>query len=527
MKAMLLKRRSLRPRRGAPIRRPAADPQRLAISAVLGHAAGEQAPRGERRVDDGPGLGPGTALTPDQRAFLEPRLGADLGAVRLHADGTAAATASALGARAFAVGHDIGFAPGRYRPETAGGRFLLAHELAHVLQQRQGVGEPSQAHERQADQAAARVARGESAALASAAGGRGTGAAPVVQRYAEVSGEPYDRLSDDGRMAVKDHGRDAWAESANIARSNQVLDALNSKAKIEELSGADVTVAPPGQTTTRVLKKFRMADRAGGEVELRDDCGTANQQMLGAEAAGYKSFVAVTQRGTTREYTAASTYRKDDLRPGGNLSTTESMSGEIYVRIFAREFNRTLTRVQALTEWDKLAAAEQTRLSRKYGINDFAVPQVGQGVTIGSERDMPGASSTGYNFHFGFNLMASGHDYITLEDYAKSGVRYYFDMYGPASKKQAWSQAESNVDAIDARFTVMVVQHPESLKGSVNTAGTLFEDDPAVITSRKALDKGDQVMILRKGHSWMKVKALTGRHAGDSGWIMNKYFSDT
>lgn len=58
--------------------------------------------------------------------------------VRLHADPTAAASATALGARAYTAGRDIYFGQGWYAPETREGRRLLAHELTHVVQQREG-----------------------------------------------------------------------------------------------------------------------------------------------------------------------------------------------------------------------------------------------------------------------------------------------------------------------------------------------------------------------------------------------------
>lgn len=57
--------------------------------------------------------------------------------MRVHADAPAAESARALNARAYTVGRDIVFAPGTYQPETAAGRWLLAHELTHVAQQAQ------------------------------------------------------------------------------------------------------------------------------------------------------------------------------------------------------------------------------------------------------------------------------------------------------------------------------------------------------------------------------------------------------
>jgi hypothetical protein len=59
----------------------------------------------------------------------------DLSGVRVHTGARADASARALGARAYAVGRDIVFADGQFAPETAYGRTLLAHELAHVAQQ--------------------------------------------------------------------------------------------------------------------------------------------------------------------------------------------------------------------------------------------------------------------------------------------------------------------------------------------------------------------------------------------------------
>lgn len=80
--------------------------------------------------------GEGIPLPPTERAFFEPRFGTGLGHVRLHADPDSARLSAGLAARAFTVGPDVFFGTGEYRPGTASGRHLLAHELTHVLQQR-------------------------------------------------------------------------------------------------------------------------------------------------------------------------------------------------------------------------------------------------------------------------------------------------------------------------------------------------------------------------------------------------------
>ena len=87
----------------------------------------------------------GRLLDPATRTFMESRFGHDFSRVRLHADEAAAAAASNLHARAFAVGRDIFFGAGEHAPERIDGRRLLAHELTHVLQQTGRLGRPAPA----------------------------------------------------------------------------------------------------------------------------------------------------------------------------------------------------------------------------------------------------------------------------------------------------------------------------------------------------------------------------------------------
>jgi Domain of unknown function (DUF4157) len=85
---------------------------------------------------------PGQPLDAAARAFMEPRFGQDFGRVRVHTDAKAANSARAVNAIAYTVGRDIVFGTARYVPHTTQGRGLLAHELAHVIQQTGVVGPP-------------------------------------------------------------------------------------------------------------------------------------------------------------------------------------------------------------------------------------------------------------------------------------------------------------------------------------------------------------------------------------------------
>ncbi len=123
--------------------------------------------------------GGGAPLPDDLRARFETSLGTDLSAVRVHTGAESAAANAAVGARAFALGDDIHFDDGQYRPDDAFGLHLLAHEVAHTVQQRDGaplrqhklrVSEPGDAAEREADRAADAMVAGRSAVVSGAAG---------------------------------------------------------------------------------------------------------------------------------------------------------------------------------------------------------------------------------------------------------------------------------------------------------------------------------------------------------------------
>lgn len=105
------------------------------------------------------GLGPGQMLGSRSRTTFERAYGASFSDVRIHTDGAAAGVASRASAHAFTYGADIGFARGQYRPGSLTGDVLLAHELAHVEQQRDArAADPSAVDanlERDADRAAA------------------------------------------------------------------------------------------------------------------------------------------------------------------------------------------------------------------------------------------------------------------------------------------------------------------------------------------------------------------------------------
>ena len=136
---------------------------------------------------------PGQPLAAGRRAPLEAGFGVDFSRVRIHTDARAAASARAVDARAFTVGHHVVLGSGESL-DADGGR-LLAHELAHVVQQsgspglqRRGIGSASDPAEAEADAAAEAIVAGKAAHIASRS------ALPRIQRTPRR--HPRDRCDD-------------------------------------------------------------------------------------------------------------------------------------------------------------------------------------------------------------------------------------------------------------------------------------------------------------------------------------------
>jgi hypothetical protein len=131
-------------------------------------------------VHDVVGKGGGTPLDGATRASMEERLGADFSDVKVHSDARASASAEAVGANAYTVGNEIVFRSGHFAPATPTGQRTIAHELTHVVQQRSGpvdgtdapggirLSDPSDKFEQAADATAEHVMAAQAASDTSA-----------------------------------------------------------------------------------------------------------------------------------------------------------------------------------------------------------------------------------------------------------------------------------------------------------------------------------------------------------------------
>jgi hypothetical protein len=180
----------------------------------------------------------GQPLDSRTQDFMGSRFNQDFGGVRVHDDSQAQRAAKALNAEAFTTGRDIYFNQGAYNPASSSGQKLIAHELAHVVQQGQGlsdaaprgfsVSHPSDPLERQADAASEAVMRGEmfpsltssaSPVLHRLASGGGAAPAPSVAPTPTAATTTPNRAADGatgGAAAASDF-------SVNVAGTNIVL----------------------------------------------------------------------------------------------------------------------------------------------------------------------------------------------------------------------------------------------------------------------------------------------------------------
>ncbi len=130
----------------------------------------------------------GRPIEPDVREDMEARLGHDFSDVRIHDDAAAADSAKAVNAHAYTVGSNVVFQRNVYDPSSTAGKTTLAHELTHVIQQRNGpvegtsapggikVSDPSDRFEREASANADRAMAGPAPVQTLSA------SAPAVQR---------------------------------------------------------------------------------------------------------------------------------------------------------------------------------------------------------------------------------------------------------------------------------------------------------------------------------------------------------
>jgi hypothetical protein len=427
-----------------------------------------------------------------------------LSAVRIHTGEHADRSAESMNAAAYAVGNNIVFAKGEYSPQTSGGRRLIAHELAHLGQQSLG-------------STAGTIQRFTRFGKKKQQAGHSLG-------WQHPAGDPL-RVSDDGFLASEDNGwgeglsTRAWSTPAKVAESNRILTGQASRVQLQLKGGGQgISGKAPETKQDMALEEVEPISSAGGPLTLAQDCGGACRQVMGTNPG--KKDVAVVGGGTTKpsgtiggvvggiggllaggaagaalgsllgstgaivggilggiggliggaiggsaiekKLRGEKTVPKQRLTPrtyhGGDPTTPEEWSEELY----KKEFGAGLSREEAYRAYANLSDSDRDNFDRKYQINKYAVPKVGQGITISTEKDMPGyAESSGFtwNFHYAAPVLTSGHDYITVENAAGwAPTGWILFMYGPESKGQSFYEYQGDTNTHGTKHSAYVVE---------------------------------------------------------------------
>ena len=266
--------------------------QRRANSA--GALAGQPAPDAVHQVL----AQPGRPLDRESRAYFEPRLGIDLGGVRVHDDSDAVQSSRMVGARAYTVGNHIAFAD-RVDPQSQGGMRLLAHELAHVVQQSNGG--PKAVSRDDAPAAPAPTGgsapSGASAALTSA-----------VDRIAQYRSKATSKLANSG-LAPED--------AAKISRNLATCEASEQQLRGVAQAGNDTQSA-------NVLAAFTMAGMRQVFPNLTrvqpKPAAVATTETPDAGGAGVMTYNGIFSTPIEREAERVA----NELVPSGSFSRTET-----------------------------------------------------------------------------------------------------------------------------------------------------------------------------------------------------------
>lgn len=244
----------------------------------------------------------GQPLDLPTRVLFESRFGHDFGRVRVHSDESAAAAASTVNAEAYTVGPHIVFGAGRYAPGTQAGRLLLAHELAHTIQQGEGphpvpsrVGDASDHGEREAEALAIQALHEGSAAGARRSWSSGPPRSPaalsgLARQQTRWPAWHQDALREIARVAGKSDGTTAdadfpllepWLCTLTPGMAGSLLTRLGPGAAGARAGTDDFAVYVKSKFPTKHSELLRMLrDIAGGKVpeecKKEDEDGDGN-----------------------------------------------------------------------------------------------------------------------------------------------------------------------------------------------------------------------------------------------------------
>lgn len=315
---------------------------------------------------------PGRPLDDRVRQDLERQFGQDFSRIRIHDGGSAQQSASEVSARAYTVGHDVVFGAGQYAPDTARGRRLIAHELAHAIDQD---GSATGWLDRQpAGRADSTVEQKPAAPYA---------VAPKVDEVAlrsSPSGPQADRrfhnlvasLKQDARLLVEDH-RGHWMKVRVM--SGTALDGRTNQPR------------PAAGLTGYVSEELLVRTNAAVPVPIRPEDYHSTEQFARAwpyqDPAGdaEKVWVGQSRQAWTNKALAAAGIKPEDWKPRAGFRRNKQTFDKVYA------YYSSLYLADSRLKWAAMAKLAGGEVYR--GFRDQIVPaeEFGEDLAKWSKRD--------------------------------------------------------------------------------------------------------------------------------------------
>lgn len=272
-------------------------------------------------------------LPPSLRRRAEASTGADLSTVRVHDDPEAHQQAAGLGAMAYAIGHDIWFGAGQYRPGTEVGDRLIAHEVAHTVQQgpqaaarpqaKLEVSGPGDAAEVEADHAIdailagtpAQLTRGLGASVACApwgsaygsqdpgtATGNGTGGTQTASQYEQSINQPGGPVLAPASDHANTGGRPVRKSAFRLTKDEllDILRAAQGKVALDYMLGQGASKVPAENRAHAEQELAKYVDYCQRAFDTMMIDTIEAQALFLAHAAGETALTKLTEGQTNR-----------------------------------------------------------------------------------------------------------------------------------------------------------------------------------------------------------------------------------
>src|SRR6185436_18513962 len=198
----------------------------------------------------------------------------------------------------------------------------------------------------------------------------------------------------------------------------------------------------------RTLHKIILTDETGEPLKIGEgpgECSKAMHEVLGSSKLDGKPASSRTRdEGGRDRYTDPRRFRAGPGGRGSGAKYWPTVPETFTEQILRKEYPE----VRDVKELYRLYGENKQALAAKYGLDEHASPEVGQGLVITNEPDTPGfekngSPSTAWNFHHASGVLREGSDYLTLENFTGLGEDgWYFQLYGAGAQSFHRAQIE-------------------------------------------------------------------------------------